>query len=100
MRKRVIGVFNDVELLRRNCEALEAAGFEVCPAHNFAELKRHLEAGNCEVIVLGPSIPAVEKLRITNFVRQYAADMGVVELYQSAPQLQIDCAHVATRPGE
>lgn len=100
VRKRIIGIFHDAALQQTSAHALESAGFEVCAAHNIAELKDHLDAQPCDVVIIGASIPPQEKLRIANFVKQYAPDCSVIELYESSPELNVASTHLSTRAGE
>lgn len=77
-----------------HCEAMERGGYEVCRAHNLMQLREHLDAGRCEIIIIGPGIPAPEKIRIGHYVIQHAAECKMVEIYDSSPQLSMAHAHV------
>ena len=99
MQKRIIGVFQDAELLRVHVEALESAGHHVCPARNLHELKKHLEAGECDVVVIGPTIPRQEKLRIAHFVKQHAPGYHLIEVYGDSPELEMAHDHIPHSEG-
>lgn len=94
MKKKIIAIFRDASLLLSHAEALRKAGHEVCSARNLLELKKHLDAGHCDVIVIGPTIPAPEKFRIANFVHQFAGDSKLVEVYESSSELSMAHATV------
>ncbi len=87
MPKRIIAVFHNAELLRATTDVLAKVGYEVCPAFNLAELKEHLLQGGCDIVVIGPTIPAVEKLRIANFVAQSHPECMLLEIFDSSPDL-------------
>ncbi len=93
-KKRIIGVFGEDGLLQAHTDALRAAGHEVCAAHNLAELKRHLDQGKCDLVVIGPTIPPQEKLRIADFSRRHTSTCEIVEIYSDSPQLDLATLHL------
>ncbi len=66
----------------------------MCTASNLEELKRHLQEGRCDLVVIGHTIPPSEKLRIGNFVKQHHSQCNLLELYTDSPELEMAAAHV------
>ena len=91
--KRVIAVFEHAHELKSRTECIERAGYHICAATNMLQLAEVLHK-HCEVVVIGPKIPATEKLRIARFVRERSPGCRIIEIVSEEKAIPFASRHV------
>jgi hypothetical protein len=79
--------------------ALIQAGHKVHNALSITELNQHIREEVPDMVVIGHNIPAIEKRRAFEWVKENCKGCRVVEIYSLLPELMTADAHVCWNQG-
>ena len=70
MRRKLLCVSFDNNVLRDRCEALREAGYEVTGTTDIEEAFRHLDAEKFDLVIVGHRFPTFDKQALISVARQ------------------------------
>jgi DNA-binding response OmpR family regulator len=92
-----IGV--DEDAMKSRHTALERAGHTVSQAKDIRQVVAACSGIRFDVIILGQSLPAKEKLRVYDLIRQHGAGAKVLELHNGPAEISNADAHIRVTGG-
>ncbi|HKT23656.1 MAG TPA: hypothetical protein VJR04_03575 [Terriglobales bacterium] len=97
----ILCVGKDDALMQTRRVILERAGHVISQACDLRQVIAACESDSFQIAVLGQSLPAAEKLRITSTVLRYCRGIKVLELHIGiAPDVSTADAHVRVTASE
>lgn len=97
----ILCVGKDDALMQTRRAILERAGHVLTQACDLRQVVAACESDSFQIAVLGQSLPAAEKLRITSTVLRYCRSTRVLELHTGiAPDVSTADAHVRITASE
>ena len=90
----------DDDALTERVIALRRAGHVISEAKDLRQVMTAISGIEFDVVVIGDSLPAMEKLRVGDIVRRHCARTKILELYASKePELPAADGHCRVVPG-
>ena len=89
----------DEDAMKARHTALERAGHTVSQAKDIRQVIAACSGIKFDVIILGQSLPAKEKLRVYDLVRQHGSGAKVLELHHGPAEISQADAHIRVNGG-
>ena len=90
----------DDAAMKGRAEVLRQAGHVLSQAKDLRQVVTACSGIEFDVVVIGHSLPAMEKLRVGDVVRKYCRRTQILELYSSdEPELATADVHLRARDG-